>query len=117
MDNKRQHIQEQVQETMGLLGHQEPVKAGPWFRARTHNKLRMLNNEASDSKGSWAGLLLRPGVLALVVILNITTFFVAMNPSAEAQDMRETYLDTLASEYRLSVSSELLETYAATSEL
>ena len=116
MNDQKEHIQKQIDETMALLGQQAPIKASPWFRHRTHNRLRMLG-EASDPRGSWGGLLLRPGILTLVIILNLTTFFVAMNPSMETQDARETYLTTMASEYQLSVSSEPLETYAATSEL
>lgn len=116
MNDQKEHIQEQIDETMALLGQQAPIKASPWFRHRTHNRVRMLG-EASDPKWSWGGLLLRPGILALVVILNFATIFLAMNPSMETQDIRETYLTTMASEYQLSVSSELLETYATTSEL
>jgi hypothetical protein len=112
--NDPQHIQKQVEETMALLEQPTSIKAGPWFRAHVHNRLRM-TQEPRPLKGSW-GLLLRPGVLALIVCLNFATFFMTLNPSNAAQESRETYLSTLASEYQLTVSSEFFETYDTTAE-
>ncbi len=115
MHNRKEHIESQVDETMGLLGQQDRIKAGPWFRSQTHNKLRTAG-EAPAPRGSWGLLLLRPGILMVVVALNIATFWVALNPSIETQDIRDTYLSTMASEYQLLASWELLEDYETTTE-
>ena len=103
------YIQKQVEETMALLEQPEAIKAGPWFRSHVYNRLRM-SQEPAVLQGSW-GVLLRPGILGVIVILNFATFFMTLNPSSAAQESRETYLSTMASEYQLSVSSELFETY------
>ncbi len=115
MNNRQQHIQSQVDKTMALLEQPTPIKADPWFRSRVHNKLRKLNDPTA-SHWSWGAIFLRPGILVLIVALNLTTVFAALNPSNETPDARETYLTTMASEYQLSVSSELFETYDTTSE-
>jgi hypothetical protein len=115
MNNRQQHIQAQVDETMGLLEQPTAVKAGPWFRSHVHNRLRRLN-DPTRSRWSWGAILLRPGILVLIVALNLTTVFAALSPSSETPDARETYLTTMASEYQLSVSSELFETYDTTTE-
>ncbi|MCP4451666.1 MAG: hypothetical protein GY809_09410 [Planctomycetes bacterium] len=111
MNDRQRHIQEKVDEAMGLLEHPASVRAGPWFRSHTLNKLRRTNEPAASKWASWGLMWLRPGILAVVVALNFATFFAALNPSTETQDIRTTYLSTMASEYQLSVSSELLQTY------
>jgi hypothetical protein len=113
--NDQPQIQEKVDQTMALLEHQAPTKASPWFRSHTVNRLRRVR-EPSTSKWAWGLIWLRPGILAVVVALNFATFFAALNPSIDAQDVRETYLSTLASEYELSVSTELLDTYETPTE-
>jgi len=113
--NHRQHIKKHVEDTMALLDQPDPIKAGPWFRSHVHNRLRA-HNEPGLSRGSWRTLLLRPGLLMVVVILNFATFFVTLNPSSATQDTRDLVLSTMATEYQLSVSSELFETYTPTTE-
>ncbi|MCF7973578.1 MAG: hypothetical protein K9N55_07165 [Phycisphaerae bacterium] len=107
--NDPSHIQKQVDETMALLEQPESIKAGPWFRSHVHNRLRKIQ-EPSRVKGPWIPLL-RPGLLMVVIFLNLVTFFITLTPSDAAQESRATYLSTMASEYQLSVSSELFETY------
>ncbi len=75
--NDQPQIQEKVDQTMALLKHQIPIKAGPWFRSRTLNKLRRVN-EPSASRWTWGLMWLRPGILAVVVALNFATFFAAL---------------------------------------
>ncbi len=115
MNNKKQQIQTHVDDAMALLERQAPIKAGPWFQSHVQNKLQRLHEPAS-SIGAWGTVLLRPAILLVVVALNLTTVFAALTPSTETEDARETYLNTLASEYQLSVSSELLEAYETTTE-
>ena len=115
MNDQQQHIRKKVDETMALLENQASIKASPWFRSHTLNRLRR-TNEPSASRWSWGLIWLRPGILAVVVALNFATFFSALNPSVKTQDIRDTYLSTMASEYQLSVSSELLETYETITE-
>ena len=94
---------------------QAPIKAGCWFQSHVPNNLQRLH-EPTRSIGAWGTVLLRPAILLAVVALNLTTVFAALTPSSETEDARETYLNTLASEYQLSVSSELLEAYETTTE-
>lgn len=115
MTNRKQQIQKHVDDAMALLEQQAPIKAGPWFQSHVRNKLQRLH-EPTRSIGSWGTVLLRPAILLVVVALNLTTVFAALTPSTETEDARETYLNTLASEYQLSVSSELLEAYETTTE-
>ncbi|NQV31071.1 MAG: hypothetical protein HQ515_00165 [Phycisphaeraceae bacterium] len=115
MNDRQKHIQKHVDDTMALLEQQAPIKAGPWFQSHVQNKLRRLS-EPTASKWSWGTALLRPAILLVVVALNLTTVFAALTPSTDTEDARETYLNTMASEYRLSVSSELLEDYETTTE-
>ena len=115
MSDRQQQIKRHVDDTMALLERQAPIKAGPWFKSHVKNKLQRLN-EPAQSKWSWGGVVLRPAILLVVVALNLTTVFAALTPSTETEDTRETYLNTLASEYQLSVSAELLETYETTTE-
>ena len=115
MNNRQQQIKKHVDDTMALLDQRAPIKAGPWFQSHVQNRLQRLN-ETAASKWSWGPVLLRPAILLVVVALNLTTVFATLTPSTETQDARETYLSTLASEYQLSVSSELLETYKMTTE-
>ncbi len=115
MNDRQQHIQTQVEETMALLEEPTPIEAGPWFRSHLHNRLKKLNDPTA-SYWSWGSILLRPAILVLIVALNLTTVFAALSPSSETPDARETYLNTMASEYQLSVSSEFFETYETTSE-
>ncbi len=115
MNDKQQKIQEKVAETMALLECQAPIKAGPWFRSHTLNRLRRVS-EPSASRWAWGLMWLRPGLLAVVVALNFATFFAALNPSIETQDIRDTYLSTMASEYQLSASTEILGSYETTTE-
>jgi hypothetical protein len=115
MNDRQQRIQAQMDKTMALLEQPTAIKAGPWFRSHVHNKLRKLNDPTA-SQWSWGAILLRPTILVLIVALNLTAVFAALSPSSETPDARETYLTTMASEYQLSVSSELFETYDTTSE-
>ena len=115
MNNRQQQIKRHVDDTMALLERQAQIKAGPWFQSHVQHKLQRLN-EPAQSKWSWGAVVLRPAILVVVVALNLTTVFAALTPSTDTEDARETYLNTLASEYQLSVSSELLETYETTTE-
>ena len=115
MNNQKKQIKKHVDDAMALLEQQTPIKAGPWFQSHVQNKLKRLH-EPGASKWSWQAVLLRPAILLVVVALNLTTVFAALTPSTETEDARETYLNTLASEYQLSVSSEILEAYETTTE-
>lgn len=115
MNDRKQQIQEHVDDAMALLEQQAPIKAGPWFQSHVQKKLQRLS-EPDGSKWSWGTVLLRPAILLVVVAFNLTTVFAALTPSTDAEDARQTYLNTIASEYQLSVSVELLEDYETTTE-
>lgn len=112
MNDRNRHIEKQVRQTMSLLDHPEKIQAGPWFRSHVHNKLRQLHEKPEPQTWVWQRLL-RPSVLVIIVILNVATFLTTINTTQASQDTRETYLNTLASEYQLSVSNEFYDTIAS----
>lgn len=108
MNQRKNKIELEVDQTLAVFGQTEGLKAGPWFAERVRARLTG-RSEARGSAG-WYGLLgLRPALVALMIALNVVTAVAALQRSETNASVRESYVESFASEYAYSSTDMLFE--------
>ena len=112
MTTKKDRIDREVARTLDLLDHTERIEAGPWLLGRVRQRIRTA--QTSTGGPGFSVELLRPALLALVVLLNLTT--VLMTFYHERSSERRASVETLISEYQFTGPDGLLDSYARSVE-
>jgi hypothetical protein len=100
MKQKNQDIEQEIEKTLACLDQAERIEPSPWFVTRLQARIHALEG-APERPGlsAWAHLLLKPALLALMVVLNGATVFVAVQSHNSGQEGRLQNVAILASDY------------------
>jgi len=108
MDQRRNRIEHEVEQTLAAFHRTEPLKASPWFAARV--RARLTGSSSPQASLGWFGLLrLGPALLGLIVLLNVATAVVAFQKSGHDAAVRQTYVQSFAWEYAYTTTDMLFE--------
>jgi hypothetical protein len=100
MKHRKQHIEQEVEKTLTCLDQAERLEPSPWFAARLQARIDALESEPGRTGLSiWTRLFMKPALLALMVVLNLATLFMAMQPNGNGQETRMQNVASLASDY------------------
>ncbi|MFC1764570.1 hypothetical protein ACFL6U_21195 [Planctomycetota bacterium] len=105
MENRQQKIEHEVNQTLNAFDQAPHLQAGPWFARRVRKRLD--SDEAAiplNVGDAWHLGWLRPALLVLIVTLNLVTAVVAFQRSDDVSEARETYVNSLASDYAYKIS-------------
>ena len=99
----KEQIEQEVMKTLQCFEQRESIECNPFFSTRVLARIRSLEEEQrmrSLRKVFSLGYL-RPALLALIVVLNITSAIIVFRGTQTQTNVREQYLTAFADEYAL----------------
>ena len=107
-DTNEQKIQDQVNQTLETFDEQVPPPVDPWFFDRLTNSI---TNESLSKKPDVDNIILgilRPGMLAGLVTLNVMLMVWVFKPADINLTGRTTFIESLSTDYGLNYSDAYL---------
>ncbi|NQV29412.1 MAG: hypothetical protein HQ508_00870 [Candidatus Marinimicrobia bacterium] len=111
-DQKQKQVNREVERTLEAFKTDVPPKLDPWFYDRLMNRIQNDEDSSQPVFISWFPRVLKPGLLAGLVALNIMIMIWNSGLQQSDSSPRITYIDNLTDEYGLNIS----DTYLLNSE-
>ena len=100
--NRKEKIEQEVQKTLECINQAERLKSNPFFYTRLKAKIDDLHSQKQKIRGwEFAWGVLKPGLLLLIIILNIFTAILFLKNRDNEYSSREQLLDAFAQELTL----------------